>query len=195
MGGTFDPIHYGHLILADQACDQLDLEKTLFVTSANPPHKISEDITGVEHRHEMVRLAIEEDANFELSDIELRRLGASYTIDTLRELKARYGEETELYLLLGADEARDFMAWRDPFGIAELARICVANRPGHSVDEAVAVLPDELAGQVVRLEIPGVDVSSTDIRGRVGEGRSIRYLTPRAVEVYILRTGLYRGSR
>lgn len=193
MGGTFDPIHYGHLILAEQAREQLGLEKVLFVTAADPPHKTENDITAVEHRHKMAKLAVEDNDNFECSTIEIERGGTSYTIDTLKQLKLLYGEETDVYLLLGADEAATLMSWREPHGIQELATIVVANRPGQEVEDVLKLLPEDFARKIEPLKMPGVDISSTDLRERVRAGKSIKYLVPESVADYIKKKGLYGG--
>lgn len=195
MGGTFDPIHWGHLILAEQARERFSLETVLFVTAADPPHKPGQVVAGAEHRHEMTCLAVRGNDHFDASAIEIDRPGPSYTIDTLKRILDMWGHETSVRLLVGADEARDMMTWRDPYGIQKLATIVVANRPGHPVEEALAGLPGDFAGRVEPLEIPGIDISSTDIRERVRSGRSIRYLVPEPVESYISRMDLYRGKR
>jgi nicotinate-nucleotide adenylyltransferase len=192
MGGTFDPIHIGHLILADQAMERLALEKVLFVTAANPPHKCCEQVSDAAHRLEMTRLAIEGNAAFELSTVEMERDGPSYTIDTIKHLLGIYGAGTEIFLLLGADEGRDLMGWHQPLQISELANIVIANRPGMAVSEVIETLPVELGRRVVPLDMPGVDISSTDLRERVRSGRSIRYLVPGPVEDYIWAKGLYK---
>ncbi len=192
MGGTFDPIHIGHLILADQARERFGLEKVLFVTAANPPHKSKEPITDVAHRLEMTRLAVADNDLFECSNIEIERGGPSYTIDTIKELLGLYGPSLDLYLLVGADEGRDLMQWREPYEICRLANIVVVNRPGLPVGEVIGSLPGDFVGAITALEIPGVDISSTDLRERVRSGRSIRYLVPNAVEGYIWAKGLYK---
>ena len=192
MGGTFDPIHWGHLILAEQARERFSLDKVLFVTAADPPHKPGQVVAGVEHRHEMTRLAVKGNDHFGASAIEIERPGPSYTIDTIKQVLE---EGMRIYLLIGADEARNLMTWRDPHGIQKLATIVVATRPGHPVKEALAGLPGDFAECVELLEIPGIDISSTDIRERVRSGRSIRYLVPDAVESYISRMNLYGGKR
>lgn len=194
MGGTFDPIHFGHLILAEQAWEQLGLDRVLFVTAASPPHKAGIAITDVAHRCEMTRLAVEGNDHFECSSIEIDRPGPSYTIDTIRQILGLYGSGACVYLLVGADEARDFMKWRDPYGIRELADIVVANRPGYPASGTLEALPADFAARVTPLEMPGVDISSTDLRERVRTGRSIRYLVPDKVGTYILEKGLYRGQ-
>jgi len=194
MGGTFDPIHFGHLILAEQAREQLALDKVVFVTAADPPHKSGLQVADARHRHTMTCLAIKGNEWFEASTIEIERGGISYTVDTLRHLHQMLGPETDLHLLIGADEAQEFMTWREPYKILEMANIVVANRPGCEVEEALGCLPADVAACAKRLRMPGVDISSTDIRDRVTAGRSIRYLTPDCVVKYILNKGLYRGS-
>lgn len=195
MGGTFDPIHIGHLILGEQAWEALGLDKVLFITAGQPPHKPGAVEAEAVHRYNMVRLAVQDNEHFECSRIELDRPGPSYTIDTIRQILGLYGENTRVYLLVGADEAREFMTWRDPYGIKELSTIVVANRPGYPISEVLAALPPDFASAVKPLEIPGVDISSTDVRARIKLGCSIRYLVPGAVESYIRDNELYRGLR
>ncbi|MCE5314905.1 MAG: nicotinate-nucleotide adenylyltransferase [Armatimonadota bacterium] len=193
MGGTFDPVHVGHLILAEQARERFGLDKVLFITAADPPHKTGNEITPVACRHEMACLAVENNERFECSTIEIERGGPSYTIDTLRQLREIYSDGVELYLLAGADEAATFMTWRDPYGIQEMARVVVANRCGQDVADVLRLLPEDFARNVELLQMPGVDISSTDLRERVRSGRSIKYFVPESVERYILSKGLYRG--
>lgn len=194
MGGTFDPVHWGHLILAEQAREQFGLTKVLFVTAAQPPNKLGERVTDASHRLEMTRLAVADNDLFECSTIEIDRSGTSYTIDTVKEILELYDPGTEIYLLLGADEGRDLMKWREPYELQRLAKIVVANRPGLPVSEVIGSLPVDFAKGLVPMEMPGVDISSTDLRERVRSGRSIRYLVPRMVEQYIIDNNLYRES-
>jgi nicotinate-nucleotide adenylyltransferase len=194
MGGTFDPIHVGHLILAEQARERFELEKVLFVTAADPPHKPGQVVAPAEDRFSMVRLAVEGNEAFESSRLEIDRPGPSYTIDTVKQVIGLHGASASVYLLVGADEARDFMSWRDPYGIQALATVVVANRPGYPVSKTLELLPEDFARNVAPLEIPGVDVSSTDLRERVRRGESIRYLTPDAVRDYIEKRNLYGGQ-
>ncbi|MHB9035175.1 MAG: nicotinate-nucleotide adenylyltransferase [Armatimonadota bacterium] len=193
MGGTFDPIHVGHLILAEQAREKFGLDRVLFITAADPPHKTNNEITQVLHRHQMACLAVEGNSNFECSTIEIEREGTSYTIDTLRQIRGLYNAGVDVYLLVGADEAATFMDWRDPYGIQKLATVVVANRPGQEVADVLRLLPEDFASKVAPLQMPGVDISSTDLRERVRSGKSIRYLVPESVEQYILSNNLYRG--
>lgn len=193
MGGTFDPIHYGHLILAEQARECYNLDKALFVIAADPPHKNGLEITPVNHRRQMACIAVNSNERFECSRIEIDRSGPSYTIDTLRQIVGTYGDDICVYLLVGADEAAALMSWREPYEIQKLATIAVANRPGQSVESVLQELPEDFARHIAPLQMPGVDISSTDLRERVRCGRSIKYLVPDAVEKYILKEGLYRG--
>ncbi len=194
MGGTFDPIHNGHLILAEQARKHLELDQVLFVPAGDPPHKPDRVLAAASDRLAMVRLALEDNEHFECSTVELDRPGPSYTIDTVRQVLGLLGEPTDAYLLMGADEARELMEWRDPRGNQALATIVVADRPCCRFEDAIGPLPEDFARKLVRLEMPGVDISSTDIRERVRAGRSIRHLVPSAVEHYILENRLYDGD-
>jgi nicotinate-nucleotide adenylyltransferase len=192
MGGTFDPIHFGHLVLAEQARETLGLERVLFVTAGNPPHKPDSAVTDAAHRLKMTELAIEGNPFFEAPRIEVEREGPSYTVDTIRGiLEGNPG--SELFLLVGSDEAENFMTWRSPREIVGMATLVVANRPGVEVSSALSRMPEDVRSRAIELKMPGVDISSTDIRDRVRAGRSIKYLVPRAVEDYIAREGLYRG--
>lgn len=194
MGGTFDPIHIGHLILAEEAWQQFGLDVVLFVPAGDPPHKSGRVVARGEDRLEMVKLAVNDNEHFEYSTVELDRTGPSYTVDTIRELRRLLGESTQMYLLIGTDEARNLMTWHDPYGIQKLATIAVADRPNYTFESAARRLPEDLARGLVRLRTPRVDISSTDIRQRVKANLSIRYLVPRAVETYIFDKGLY-GDR
>ncbi|MGB9618929.1 MAG: nicotinate-nucleotide adenylyltransferase [Armatimonadota bacterium] len=194
MGGTFDPVHVGHLILAQEAREQLGLDEVLFIPAREPPHKPGQVVASVDDRLQMVKLATRDEEYFVCSRVELDRAGPSYTIDTIKEMRRLLGQSARMYLLMGADEARDLMSWRDPYGIQELVTIVVADRPGCSFQSARKRLPEDLARKLVRLKMPGVDISSTQIRERVRSGRSIKYLVPRDVEQYILENGLYKEN-
>jgi nicotinate-nucleotide adenylyltransferase len=181
LGGSFDPIHHGHLILARAAREELALDRVIFIPAHASPHKTGDFSTTGEERLAMVRLAIEDEDGFEVSDIELHRPPPSYTVETLRELRAAHPKD-EFVLLIGADQATAFDTWREPGEICSLAQIAVLDRAG-------ATAPDRWP--VVRRL---VDISSTDIRARVAAGRSIRYLTPDSVCDYITAQGLYRHA-
>lgn len=196
FGGTFDPVHYGHLLLAESAREQLRLDEVWFVPAAIPPHKRDRELTPDKHRLEMLELAIAGNDAFRVSRIELERGGVSYTVDTLRTILAdRPG--TELFLLLGADSLRDLVTWRDPAEICKLALPAVVRRGGMSPPDfsilRSIVSADRLQQiEEAEVEISAVDFSSTDLRQRAATGRSLRYRTPRAVEKYIETQGLYR---
>lgn len=189
-GGTFDPIHLGHLILAEQCREACALDQVWFVVAGAPPHKPGQR-TAVSHRLEMARIAVAGHPAFEVSEIEARRPGPHYSVETLAEIhRERPGDE--LFFLIGADSLGDLPTWRQPQEIARLATIVVVNRPG--IDPA-ASLPDLGPGTrpLASVAIPPIGIASHDLRRRLAEGRSIRYLVPRGVEAYINAQGLYRG--
>lgn len=193
-GGTFDPPHVGHLIVAGDACEALGLDRLLFVPSAVPPHKRHSVEATAEVRMEMVSAAVGGDERFEVSDLELRRHGPSYTVDTLRTLRERY-PGAELYLLVGADVVPDLPTWRAPEEIFRLARLAVLARAG-DVGEHGGEGASEGRGPIpfVRVPVTRVDVSATEVRRRAREGRPIRYLVTDPVRAIIEREGLYRAG-
>ena len=199
FGGTFDPPHLGHLAAAEWARDQLGLERVVFVPAATPPHKRDRTRSPVAARLAMTRLAVRGQAGFVVSDLETRRRGPSFTVDTLRALALR-APRSRWFLIVGEDNLNEFHSWREPEAILTLATLVVALRPkpvvngrgtvgGHVAD---VVRGMARRGAVVTLDNPGIDLSSSAIRSRARRGRSIRYLVPPAVERYIARTGLYR---
>jgi nicotinate-nucleotide adenylyltransferase len=188
-GGTFDPVHYGHLLAAEQSRERCALDEVWFVPAAVPPHKRGESITPGRQRTEMLELAVAGMPQFRVSRMELERTGPSYTVDTLIELK-RDDPSRELFLILGADSVSDFPTWYEPRRIAELATLVVVNR-GLTPPELGCL--SDLTGphRPIVVSMPAVDLSATDIRERVRAGRSIRFMTPRAVEAYIQQHRLY----
>lgn len=191
FGGTFDPVHIGHLIVASYALHFLRLNKVLFVPAGRPPHKPGQIVSSDEDRWAMLDLAIAGRPGFELSDADLRRDGPSYTIDLLESLR-NADLQDQLYFIIGADSLRDFHTWRQPEAIPTLATIAVAGRPRVEIDIAAASqLTPGLAGRIVQIDIPLIEVSATCIRERVRTGRPIWYQTPEAVERYINEHGLY----
>ena len=181
LGGSFDPIHHGHLILARAAKEDLGLDRVLFIPANKSPHKTGSRPATAEDRLKMVEMAIAGEEGFGASDVELRRPAPSYTVDTLRELRAGHPKD-ELVLLIGADNAATFDKWREPEESRSLAQIAVLERAGASASHPWPV--------VRRL----IDISSTDIRARAAAGRSIRYLTPDSVCDYIASRSLYRPA-
>ncbi|MER3416298.1 MAG: nicotinic acid mononucleotide adenylyltransferase [Gemmataceae bacterium] len=187
FGGSFDPVHWAHLVIAEQAREQVALDRVLFVPAARPPHKQTQPLSTFAHRATMLRLAIAGHLAFEVSEVEKDRPGPSYTVATLEDLR-RCHPEADLFLILGGDSLRDFPNWREPERIASMATLVAAPRPGYLVQS----LPNWVRLQ--EIQVPLLEISSTDIRKRVASGRSIRYLVPRAVECYIEAHGLYRNT-
>jgi nicotinate-nucleotide adenylyltransferase len=191
LGGTFDPPHYGHLLAAQEVAWRLNIDRVLFLPARQNPLKRGEASSSAEDRCEMVALAVADNPSFELSRLDLDRPPPSYTADLLRALQS---PEHELFFLVGADILPELPKWREPQQIVQLARLVVVNRPGApppDLERVETVLPG-VRERVERVQIPGVDVSSREIRKRVAAGRPIRYLTPPAVERYIIDRRLYR---
>lgn len=186
LGGTFDPPHWAHLVLAETAREELSLDEVWFLPAGRPPHKLSRRLTPPAVRLAMLRAAIAGNRAFRVEPLELSRPGKSFTADTLETL-AGERPEVEWWLLVGGDMLADLPHWRRPRRVLELARLAVAARPGHPL-----AAPRGLGRRVRRLGAPPVALSSTEIRRRVAAGRSIRYLVPEAVARIIRRRGLYR---
>ena len=189
LGGTFDPPHIAHLILAEQAREQVALDEVWFIPAGDPWRKASRDVTPASHRLAMTRLAVEDATGFVVDDCEVRREGPTYTVDTLHELRERIGEDDELFLLLGEDALADIPNWHEPERLADYAYIVVAPREGAEGPETLPFDPL----RVVRIEMPYVAVSSTDLRARARLGRSLRFFVPPAVAAYIEDNELYQG--
>ncbi len=195
LGGTFDPIHTGHLILAQEVQWRLRLDEVWFVPTGLPWMKRDEPISERHHRRAMVELAIEGNPAFRVSTIELDRPGETYTVDTLEELRAGLMADGELVFIMGADALQSMHLWRDPQRILELTRIVVALRPGHgAVDLVPLTAVDPTAPErVMTAPAPLIDISGTELRRRVRHGEPVRYLAPDAVVDYIAQHGLYQG--
>lgn len=196
FGGAFDPVHYGHLILAEQSREQARLDAVWFVPAARHPFKADSTATTFERRAEMLQLAIAGHSDFRVDEIEKDRPGLNYTADTLDDLQRRH-PDAALHLLLGSDTLPEFPKWHEPVRIVRTAALVVMERPGHPVPAAAEIqaalaLPPEVSLRMQVVEVPLIDLSSRDIRRRVAQGHTIRYMLPRAVEVYIAEKGLYR---
>ncbi len=191
LGGTFDPVHVAHLVLAEQARDQLALDQVLFIPAGDPWRKSHRAITAAEHRLAMLRLAIEGNGAFAISDIELRREGPTYTADTLEALAGERLDDA-FWFILGADALADLPNWREPERIVKHAMLAVAPRDVREVNAAELNIP-ALAGRLQLFDCPRLAISSTEIRERAAAGRSIRYLVPDAVAAYIEQHNLYRA--
>ena len=190
MGGTFDPVHVGHLIVAQDVLDALDLDRILLVPAARPPHKSHEDLAPAALRARMVRSAVEDDPRFQVSDLELKRAGVSYTVDTLEELRDQH-PEAELHLILGADQWADFGHWHKPRRIAELARLVLMTREGDRPSEVDAGFTDGPPPEFRELRVTRVEISSSRIRERLRAGRAVRYLVSEPVHRIIEAGKLY----
>jgi len=195
FGGAFDPIHFGHLILAEQGREQGRLDEVWFVPTAHPPHKQEPTLTRFEQRVEMLALAVAGNPTFRIDELEKERSGPSYTADTLAELRRRHPAH-EFLLLLGSDTLLDLPHWYQPHRVLENASLLVMTRPGSAVLSAEQLrerlhLSENTPLRVEVIETPLIDISSRDLRRRAAAGRSLRYFLPRAVECYIHDKRLY----
>jgi len=186
LGGTFNPIHIGHLILAEESMEKLGLDKVVFVPSYIPPHKRREGIASADDRYVMVVLAVRQNPKFEVSRAEIDRAGKSYSVDTLKEFKKRYGKNAGLFFITGSDSLPELDSWKAIDEILKLSQFVVATRPGYALEK----LPQ--GARIV--SITPVDISSSQIRKRVRGNRSIRYLVPEEVRKYIVDKRLYKGT-
>jgi nicotinate-nucleotide adenylyltransferase len=191
MGGTFDPIHNGHLVTAEEAYWQFDLDEVVFVPTGRPWMKDHPDLSPPEDRYLMTVIATSPNPHFSVSRLEIDRAGETYTVDTLRALREERGEDTELFFVTGADAILEIFQWKDPEDALSLAHFIAATRPGYDIArfeaEASTAHP-----KVSVMSIPALAISSTGIRERVREGRPIRYLVPDGVVTYIDKAALYR---
>lgn len=183
LGGTFNPIHIGHLILAEEAREKLELDKLIFVPVYLPAHKDNSDIAPAWQRYKLIKLAIKKNSNFTVSDIEIKRQGRSYTIDSLREFKKIFAPD-ELYFIIGSDLLKYLDEWKDLDEIIKMVRFIVATRPGYGLEKIPA--------HISTLPIRAVDVSGFEIRKAIRQNQSFRYLVPEAVYKYINKKKLYK---
>jgi nicotinate-nucleotide adenylyltransferase len=188
MGGTFDPIHYGHLVTAEEALEQFELEGVLFVPTGRPWMKEHEVVSPPEDRYLMTVIATASNPLFSVSRIEVDRDGPTYTVETLRTLKAEL--EADLFFVTGADAILEMLQWKEPEELFELAHFIAATRPGYDIDGFE--VPPHARDAVSVMSIPALAISSTDIRSRVQAGGPIRYLVPEGVKSYVEKAGLYR---
>jgi nicotinate-nucleotide adenylyltransferase len=199
LGGTFDPIHYGHLVVAEEVRAGLDLDEMLFVPVGQPPHKRDGEITPAHHRLAMLELGIKSNPHFSISLVEVDRQGPSYTVDTLRLLRRRWGSQVEIYFVIGWDGLEELSSWYEPEGVLEqVTRLVAVHRPGYEAapqyrDRLEQLFP-MLKQRLLSMATPQLEISATEVRQRVAEGRPVKYQVPEAVERYIARHGLYRQS-
>lgn len=198
MGGTFNPVHNGHLVTAQEALSQFKLDKVIFIPTGNPPHKIENEVASAEDRYIMTVIATSSNSNFFVSRMEIDRKGKSYTIDTVRQLRKIYGKNSLLYFITGADAILEILTWKNTGEIVSLCKFIAATRPGYNLSR-IKDLRKRLSGKagatnkkISVMEIPALSISSTDIRNRVRHKRPIDYLLPEGVSNYILKHGLYK---
>ena len=187
MGGTFDPIHHGHLVAASEVGHAFDLDEVVFVPTGEPWQKDHREVSSSEDRYLMTVIATASNPRFPVSRVDIDRPGPTYTIDTLRELRALRGEQTEFFFITGADALSKMMSWQDAADLFKLAHFVGCTRPGHQL--STAGLPSD---QISLIEIPALSISSTECRQRVGAGEPVWYLVPDGVVQYISKRGLYR---
>ena len=193
LGGTFDPVHWGHLVIAEEARIRLGLERVIFMVAGQPWLRESAPIADAGHRLRMVELAVESNPAFHVGDNEVRREGPTYSADTLEELSAELGPDATLHFIIGMDALEQLHRWQDPERLLRHCRLAVVNRPGHQgvdVNQVVGRYPDAGPGLTL-VNVPRMEISSSEIRRRIREGVSVRYLTPEPVVGYIRREGLY----
>lgn len=211
LGGTFDPIHMGHLRCAEEVREIFDLNRIIFIPASRPPHKLDAEITSFYHREQMIRLAIEGNPSFSFSDVENQRAGKSYSIETVEYFLNKYLKSIEIYFILGQDAFHAIQTWKDWQKLLNLCNFAVLTRPGYENNGMNGILPEEFAKQFVYdaaadgykgpsghmiyfRRVTFLDISSSDIRSRVRQDKSITYLTPESVRHYIKKNGLYRNS-
>ena len=196
MGGTFNPIHIGHLMLAENAYASCNLDEVWFLPSADPPHKVDQNVLEYAHRSRMTELAIESIPYFKKSDFETERSERSYTAETLRLLRMRY-PDTEFYFIMGADSLFQIETWYEPHNVMKRSILAVAVRDHHSIEEMnkqIDYLKDRYGARIQLMNMPGIDLSSNMIRRRVSQHQTIRFFVPENVRTYIYENGLYAGE-
>lgn len=195
MGGTFDPIHIGHLACAEQAREAFGLDAVVFIPAGKPAFKLKRNVTNAEQRFRMCQLAVESNPAFDVSRVEIDRPGVTYTADTLRELRAHYPQNVQLFFITGADAVCSILKWRESAAIADLADLIAVTRPGYVLTEEQRQTIEQAGNfRIHLLEATGLAVSSSDLRARVAAGKSIRYLTMQRVLDYIHEQQLYKSG-
>lgn len=191
MGGTFNPIHYAHLISAEFVRQKFNIDKVIFIPTGKPPHKL-EEIAHSEHRYIMTQLATTENENFLVSSMEIDRQGMTYTIDTLREIKKICDENTIIYFITGMDTINQIINWKDTEELFNYTRFIVNKRPGYEIDEEIKNIKLEFKEKIYFCKTPSLEISSTDIRKRIDNDETVDYLLPKSVKDYILKHNLYK---
>ena len=197
MGGTFDPIHNGHLVTAEAVRHRFKVDRVVFIPTGRPAHKANKKVTHNEHRYLMTVLATMRNENFEVSRIEIDRPGATYTIDTIEELKRICRPDVRLYFITGADAINQIMSWKQPERLLTLCDFVAVTRPGYDrarLFEDIGEIREKYASRIHFMEVPALAISSSDIREREQKGEPIKYLLPQEVEDYIHKFGLYQDD-
>lgn len=197
LGGTFNPIHYGHLVIAQWAKEGYSLDKVLFIPSGTPPHKLEDKVLEYHHRYLMTVLATLDQASFEVSQIEINRKGPSYTIDTINYLKKMYGSGVKLYFITGADSIFEIYTWNRYKELLGACYFIAATREGYNneeLDEKIKEIHDIYNSKIYKMKVPDLGISSTELRKRIDEGKTIKYLLPSVVEQYISKNKLYKDN-
>jgi len=197
MGGTFDPIHHGHLVAAESVYENFTLDRIVFVPAGSPAHKPDSRVTSARHRLNMTRLAAESNPHFEVSSVEVDREGPSYTIDTMKHFRRLYGPEADLYFITGVDAVVQIPEWKNAGGLFEICKFIAATRPGYPTENFFRFrdqLPPKQRRAMKVVAVPALAISSSDLRRRVCRGSSIKYLVPEPAEDYIYAHGLYDCS-
>jgi len=198
MGGTFNPIHHGHMVTAQEALDQFSLDRVVFIPTGDPPHKVEDLLAHAEDRYLMTVIAISSNDSFFVSRAEIDRRGKSYTIETVKELRNTYGADAELFFITGADAILEILTWKNTDEIVTLAKFIAATRPGYDLSKIEGLKSTLFRSEkeadegISIMEIPALAISSTDIRKRIKQGRPINYLVPEGVNNYIIKHGLYK---
>lgn len=198
MGGTFDPIHIGHLVIAEEIRNRYELDKVIFIPSGNPPHKDLENVTFAKHRYEMTLLATATNPHFEVSSIEVDREGLTYTVDTIKFLKEKCDDDIEFYFITGADAILDLPTWKNVSELLELCKFVAATRPGFDMNKmqtGVEALERKYNKSIYTTVVPALKISSTNIRERIAKGYSVKYLLPEIVENYIYKHNIYSKEK
>lgn len=197
FGGTFDPVHLGHLILAEHCLQICELDELWFLPAGQPPHKSASVILAPDLRIDMLRYATAGHEGFRIETLELDRPELSYTVDSITALQKKYPEHRFAFLI-GGDSLQDLPSWHEPERLCQLCEIIAVNRLGVTHADLTGQLerlPESLSSRIRTVTVPGIGISSSEIRQRIADGQSIRYLVPRAVEIYITENGLYRGDQ
>ena len=194
MGGTFDPIHFGHLVTAEAVRVKYNLDKVIFVPTGNPPHKNKEEVTMSMHRYIMVEMATVTNPYFQVSRIELDREGYTYTVDTVKQLMTLFGTKTELFFITGADAILEILTWKNVDELLPLCKFIAVTRPGYTrkdLDNKIVELKKTYNCDIFIMDVPAFEISSTDIRNKAAHNQSIKYFVPENVENYIYKNSLY----